>query len=120
MKKMFIVATALLFSTGAIASQHQVKASDSEVLLTPYLGCYAKTDVEKLLNQGEFVTLMKSNGPDGRINELWVNGSGYTTTVAYPAPKKTAKIDKVCVTNVTKSTVYNGDVIKVMSATYKK
>lgn len=120
MKKMLIVATTLFLSTGAFASQHQAKTSDTEVFLTPYLGCYAKSDVEKLLNQGEFVTLMRSNGPDGRVNELWVNGRGYTTTLAYSNPKKATKIDKVCVTNVTKSTVYNGDTIKVMNSAYTK
>ena len=113
MRKMLITAAAILVGTGAFASEHKSKVVESDVVITPYLGCYAKTDVEKLLTDGNFTTLLRANGPDGRVNELWINGTGYTATVAYKDHKNS--IDKVCVTNVTKSTVYNGDTIKAMN-----
>ena len=119
MKKLLITTVALMLGTGAFASEHQTKVTD-EVVLTPYLGCYAKAELEKLLVNGQYVALLKAHGPDGRTNEVWVNSNGYTATVAFKDKKNAPVNDKVCVTNVTKNTVYNNNVLKVMTTSTKK
>lgn len=92
-------------------------ATKSEDTLTPYLGCYSKTQVEKILNDGEYVTLYRAKGPDGRVNELWINGHGITATVVFKDPKNGdhTNIKDVCVTNVTKNTVYNSALLDAMT-----
>lgn len=113
MKKMLIVAISLVLGTSAVASQHQSN-KEAEVFLSPYLGCYARAEVDERLLDGEFVALIKSNGPDGRVNEVWINDRGYTTTIAYKNPEYSAN-ENVCVTNVTKSSSYNTKVINTIN-----
>lgn len=104
-----------LFASAAIADE-------KEVVVSPYLGCYPKTTVEKLLTDGEYVTLYRGNGPDGRVNEIWINGEGRTATIAFKTPKDSdaSKIKDVCVTNVTKSTVFNALTLEILNAGDKK
>lgn len=124
MRKTFL-ATAIFLAAGvfaATAANIPTKVKDEDVVITPYLGCYERSSVEKLLSDGEYATLYRGNGPDGRVNEVWINVQGYTVTVVFQTPKngESENIKNVCVTNVVKSTIYNGDVVEVMSKTFEK
>lgn len=114
MKSSLLAGTILIASaTSGVAAEHEQ--------ISPYLGCYERAKVEKILNDGNYVTLVRGSGADMRINELWINSTGYAVTVTYDKPKNDDEknIKKVCVTNVVKSSVFNGETIEVMHSSLK-
>lgn len=115
MNSKILMAFGLLIGSAFIARAATHTAND-DVSLTPYLGCYDKDRVEKILTDGAFMTLYRAKGPDGRVNELWINGTGITTTISFKDPKSNdhTSIKQVCVTNVTRDTVYNSALIEAL------
>lgn len=95
-KTIFAALAVLLGTTFAATADHTAK--DEDIFISPYLGCYAKSDVENLLHQGKFVAVSEGKGPDGKTHELWINTDGYVTTVSVKSS------DQLCVLNVTKHT----------------
>jgi len=99
MRKTIISAVAMLLASTIIA-----KAND-DIVVTPYLGCYSKAEVETALKDGKFIIISEGHGPDGKVNEFWINSKGYTATVAFKKPKSNESVEQLCVLNVTKNTV---------------
>lgn len=85
-------------------------------------GCSDTTSFNKLLNDGGFEVLLRGNAPDGKVNEIWINGKASVLYVAYDKPKddKPESIKQVCVTGVANKVVYNGDTIELLNKALEK
>ena len=78
--------------------------------------------VEKILSDGEFVTLLRGASVGDKVNEIWINSKSYVMAVSYDKPtgNKRENIKQVCVTVMIKEAVYNGDVIDILSKSLEK
>lgn len=85
-------------------------------------GCTSKDTIEKFLNDNEFVTFVRGTGSSGKINEVWINSKSYIVTIAYdrPTDNKAENIKEVCVVNMMKNAIYNGDTVETLGKSLEK
>lgn len=90
--------------------------------LTNGNGCGDVGNFNKLLNDQDFIVLTRGEGPDGKVNEVWLNGKALIMVVAYdkPAGDKPENIKQVCVLAMAKKNVYNGDTVEVLNKSLEK
>ncbi len=85
-------------------------------------GCGARELVEKVLQQGEFVVLVRGHGQGIKVVETWINSKGSVMTVSYdePADKQQTSIKTVCVDSIATKSVYNGDTVEILYKALEK
>lgn len=120
-KKILLSMSVVLGTTFGVVAASSVTESASEAI-SPWMGCHARSQFEKVLNDGNYVLFNRGKGPDGRLNEIWLNDTGMSVVIAYKRPKDDNYdgIKDVCVLNVTKDTVYNGELIDLLSKSNDK
>lgn len=80
------------------------------------LGCYSKDKIEKLINDGEFVVLLRGTDPNGKFNEIWLGPNSQSLVLSFDKPKdKDSKnIGEICVIAASSDVVYSSKTIETL------
>jgi hypothetical protein len=104
---------------GSVAVLLTTSISFAETTVKPF-GCTTRENIEKLLNDGDFIPFSKGTTPDNKFHEIWLNVKGQITVVSYAKPKddNSKSIGEVCVISMTNDEVYNGTTVEMLNKAF--
>lgn len=117
MNKFLIATLVALTPYNSIAENSQqsvVEKPNSPVKVNP--GCLSRDEANKVIENGDYVILVRGTDPLKRIIEIWFNGKKDVVVFTYEKPKddKPENIKEVCIQGFGEDIVFNGDAVDLL------
>lgn len=120
----FLIATLIAFtpynSIAGNSQQSVVEKPNSSVKVNP--GCLSRDEANKVIENGDYVILVRGTDPLKRVIEIWFNGKKDVVVFTYEKPKddKIENIKEVCIQGFGENIVFNGEAVELLKKALDK
>ena len=121
----FLIATLIsLTPYNTVAEAEKTKSVVEKPVVETKLnpGCITKKQADDVLNQGDYIILLRGTDPLKRATEVWFNGKKEVVMIAYEPAKdgNPDSIKEVCISGFGENIIFNGDAVELLNKALEK